>query len=207
VSLRSRFFAATYDPMMKGPEKAGLREHRRALIGRASGRVLEIGAGTGANLPFYGDGVVEIVATEPEEAMAKRLERKLPSFTRPVSVVRAPAEKLPVEDASFDFAVCTLALCTVRDQPQALAELHRALKPGGQLLFLEHVRSTEPRLARWQDRLNGFQRCIAQGCNCNRDTLAAISSAGFTLGDVTHDRLRKAPPTVRPLVVGVATRS
>ena len=95
----------------------------------------------------------------------------------------------------------------VGDQQRALAELHRVLKPGGRLLFVEHVRADEPRLARWQDRPNFLNKRIAQGCNCNRNTLAEIASAGFTVASVARDRLRKAPPIVRPLVVGVAVRS
>lgn len=207
MSLGERIFAALYDPMMGRTEKAGLRAHREKLLSGVSGRVLEVGGGTGANLPFYGEGVTELVVTEPAEPMARRLQRKLGAFERPTQVVHAPAEQLPVEDGSFDVAVSTLVLCTVDDQAKALSEIHRALKPGGRLLFIEHVRSTEPRLARWQDRLNGLQQRIAQGCNCNRDTLASITAAGFTVEDVTHDRLPKAPPIVRPLVVGTATRS
>ena len=138
--------------------------------------------------------------------MARRLERKLASFGRPVRVVRAPAENLPVENGSFDVAVSTLVLCTVGDPQRALAELHRVLKPGGRLLFIEHVRAEEPRLARWQDRLNFLNKRIAQGCNCNRSTVAEIASAGFTVTSLDRDRLRKAPPIIRPLVVGVAVR-
>ena len=207
MSLSSWFFAATYDPMLAGAEKGGLGAHRKTLVSTAAGRVVEIGAGTGANLPFYGDAVTELVACEPAEAMAKRLERKLASSGRLVRVVRAPAENLPLENGSFDVAVATLVLCTVEDPRRALAELHRVLKPGGQLLFVEHVRADEPRLARWQDRLNFLSRRVAQGCNCNRDTLANIAAAGFTVTHVVRDRLPKTPPIVRPLVIGAAVRS
>jgi ubiquinone/menaquinone biosynthesis C-methylase UbiE len=206
MSLASRFFAATYDLMLARVEKAGLGAHRQTLLSTAAGRVIEIGAGTGANLPFYSDAVSDLVVCEPSEPMARRLERKLTSFVRPVRVVRAPAEHLPVENGLFDVAVSTLVLCTVEDPPRALAELRRVLKPGGRLLFVEHVRADEPRLARWQDRLNFLNKRIAQGCNCNRDTLANISAAGFTVTNVVRDQLRKAPPFVRPLVVGAAVR-
>jgi len=206
MSLSSRFFAAVYDSMMAGNEKACLGAHRKALLSTAAGRVIEIGAGTGANLPYYGNAVSELVVCEPAEPMAWRLERKLASFERPVRVVRAPAEDLPVENGSCDVAVSTLVLCTVGNLQRALAELHRVLKPGGGLLFVEHVRAEEPRLARWQDRLNSLNKRIAQGCNCNRDTVAEITAAGFTVTSVARDRLRKAPPIVRPLVVGFAVR-
>lgn len=206
MSLSSRFFAAIYDSLLEATEKAGLAAHRKALLSNAAGRIIEIGAGTGANLSFYSDAVSDLVVCEPAEPMARRLERKLTSFSRPVRVVRASAENLPVESGSFDVAVSTLVLCTVKEPQRALAELHRALKPGGRLLFIEHVRADEPRLAHWQDRLNFLNKCIAQGCNCNRNTLAAIAAAGFTITDLKRDRLRKAPPTVRPLVLGVAAR-
>ena len=207
MSLWGRFFAAGYDTFMARSEKAGLRAHRQALLARVKGRVLEIGGGTGANLPFYGSDVEELVITEPEEPMARRLERKLGDYSLPARVVRAPAEELPFEDGSFDFAVSTLVLCTVDDPARALAEIHRLLKPGGQLLFVEHVRSDEPRLARWQDRLNGLQLRLGHGCNCNRRTLESIKAAGFSIPQLDHEKLPKAPPFVRPLIVGAAERA
>jgi ubiquinone/menaquinone biosynthesis C-methylase UbiE len=199
-------FAAGYDKFMAGPEKAGLADHRKKLLERARGRVLEVGGGTGANLPFYGNEVEEVVITEPEEPMARRLERKLADFSVPARVVRAPAEQLPFEDSSFDFVVSTLVLCTVDDPARALAEIHRVLKAKGQLLFVEHVRSDSAKLARWQDRLNGFQTRVGHGCNCNRRTLENIERAGFSIADIEQDRLRKVPPIVRPLIVGAAER-
>lgn len=210
MSLWGRAFAAGYDRFMSGPEKATLRAHRQTLIGQAAGHVLEIGGGTGVNLSFYGEQVQRLAITEPEEPMARRLEGRLRERSRDdgawsgAEVVRAPAEELPFEDASFDCAVSTLVLCTVRDQSRALAELRRVLRPDGRLLFIEHVRSEEPRLARWQDRLNGLQLRVGHGCNCNRSTLDAIVGAGFAVTRLERDKLRKAPPIVRPLLVGVA---
>jgi ubiquinone/menaquinone biosynthesis C-methylase UbiE len=206
MSLEGRLFAALYDPLMASTEKAGLADRRRRLLENAHGRVLEIGGGTGANLRYYGKSVDEVIFVEPEEPMARRLDRKLADNGRRARVVRAPAETLPFEDGSFDVAVSTLVLCTVSDHRRALGEIHRVLKPSGRLLFLEHVRSDDAKLARWQDRLNGLNRRLAHGCNCNRDTLSAIASAGFRIADVDRDRLPKAPPLVRPLVVGVAER-
>src|SRR5436305_689936 len=115
---------------MSGTEKAGLGEHRRELLKDVGGRVLELGGGTGANLPYYGPEVEELVILEPEEPMARRLERKLAGYSRPVRVIRTPAEELPFEDASFDVVVATLVLCTVKDPARALQEVHRVLKPG-----------------------------------------------------------------------------
>ena len=206
MSLWGRIFAAGYDSFMGPPEKAVLRGHRRALLDRVKGRVLEIGGGTGANLPFYGGGIEELVITEPEEPMARRLERKLGDYPLATRVVRARAEELPFEDESFDFVVSTLVLCTVDDPARALREIHRLLKPNGQLLFVEHVRSDQPRLARWQDRLHGLQVRVGHGCHCNRRTLESIKGAGFSIAELERDTLRKAPPIVRPLIVGAAER-
>jgi ubiquinone/menaquinone biosynthesis C-methylase UbiE len=204
MSIWGRIFAAGYDHLMAGTEKATLRPHRQALISQASGRVLEIGGGTGANLPFYGGGVETLTLTEPEAPMVRRLQRRLRESSPAAKLLRAPAEDLPFEDDSFDVAVSTLVLCTVDDQPRALRELRRVLKPGGRLLFIEHVRSDEPRLARWQDRLNGVQLRLGHGCNCNRPTVESIRRAGFEITELERDVLRKVPPIVRPLVVGVA---
>jgi len=198
-------FAAMYDRFTAGAEDAGLREHRKQLIGGARGKVLEVGAGTGANLPFYGDAVEAITCAEPEEPMARRLAARIKQQPRAIEILAAPAERLPVPDAQFDTVVSTLVLCTVPDQPRALAELRRVLKPGGTLLFLEHVRSDDPKLARWQDRLNGVNRFMACGCNCNRATVDAIRAAGFTITSLKQDAFPKAPPFVRPMVVGAAT--
>ena len=207
MSLWGRIFAAGYDRIMEAPEKATLRPHREELVGRATGSVLEIGGGTGANLPFYGKGVEDLVITEPEEPMARRLEAKLGGYSLPARVVRAPAEKLPFEDDSFDFAISTLVLCTVDDPSRALGEVHRVLKPAGRLVFLEHVRADDPKLARWQDRLHGVQVRVGHGCHCNRPTLENIERASFSIAEVEHDRLKKAPPIVRPLIVGMAQPS
>jgi ubiquinone/menaquinone biosynthesis C-methylase UbiE len=136
--------------------------------------------------------------------MAKRLRAKLPRARRSAAVVEAPAERLPFEDASFDTAVAMLVLCTIPDPAAALCEMARVLKPGGQLLFIEHVRATDPSLARWQDRLERPWRFLADGCHCNRDTVATIEASPFELGEVAHDKTPKAPPLVEPLVRGSA---
>lgn len=207
MSLYGRVFAAGYDKVMAGSEKAGLGARRQALLGRVGGRVVEIGAGTGANLRHYGPAVTELVLTEPEEPMARRLERKVSGCGLPARVVHAPAERLPLEDASFDYAISTLVLCTVKDPTRAIAELRRVLKPGGELIFLEHVLSDDPSLARWQNRLNGVQQRIGHGCNCNRRTLAGIEAGGFALTQVERSVIPKAYPIVRPLVLGAAQRA
>ena len=205
MSLWGRMFAAGYDHFMAGTEKETVRPHREVLIPQASGRVLEIGGGTGANLEFYGEGVESLTVTEPEPPMMKRLERHLAERAPGrAQVLGAPAEDLPFDDAAFDFAVSTLVLCTVNDQPRAIRELRRVLRPGGRLLFIEHVRSENPRLARWQDRLNPLQTRVGHGCNCNRPTVSTLADGGFEITRLEHDEMRKVPPIVKPLVVGVA---
>src|SRR5262245_44764788 len=204
MSLGGWLLASVYDRPTAGFEAAGLRPARQRLLAGARGRVLEIGAGTGANLPFYREDVETITVAEPEGPMARRLARRIREQPRAVELVQAPAEQLPLADAQFDTVVSTLVLCTVIDQPRALREVRRVLRPGGRFLFIEHVRSDEPRLASWQDRLNGFNRVIAHGCNCNRSTLDAIGAAGFTITAVERHQMPKAPPFVRPLVIGTA---
>jgi ubiquinone/menaquinone biosynthesis C-methylase UbiE len=148
--------------------------------------------------------VTSLTITEPEKPMAQRLRKKLGQTGDGAKVLGAPAEDLPFNDDSFDVAISTLVLCTVDDQARALQELRRVLRPGGKLLFIEHVRSEDERLARWQDRLMPLHLRIGHGCNCNRRTLEGIRDAGFTVTRVDRDTLKHAPAIVRPLIVGVA---
>ena len=204
MSLRARLFAMTYDRQMAKAEKAQLRDLRQGLLAAAAGDVIEIGAGTGANLPCYGPGVTSLTLTEPEPPMVRRLEQRASEQAPLAKVLRAPAEDLPFEDGSFDVAVSTLVLCGVSDQPRALRQLRRVLRPGGQLLFIEHVRSGDPRLAHRQDRMNWLNQLV-MSCDCNRPTLTSVQEAGFTVTDVEHLAMYTAPSFVRPLVVGRAT--
>jgi len=190
---------------MAATENAGLRTYREDLLRGAKGRVLEIGGGTGANLPFYGESVTELVVAEPEEAMARRLRLKLHGYRIPTTVISSPAEQLPVAAATFDCVVATLVLCTVSDPGRALAEVRRVLKERGQFLFIEHVRSGDPKLARWQDRLRVPWAWFGNGCQCNRSTVETIKSAGFSISRLDCRDLPKAPPIVRPLAIGSAT--
>jgi ubiquinone/menaquinone biosynthesis C-methylase UbiE len=189
---------------MAKTEHAGLRAFRGRLLAGASGDVLEIGGGTGANLPCYGPAVTSLTITEPQPPMLRRLEGSVRAQWPSARVLRAPAEDLPFDDLSFDVAVSTLVLCGVDDQPRVLRELRRVLRPGGRLLFIEHLRSGDPATARLQDRLNWLNRLVVC-CDCNRPTLDSIRAVGFAVTDVEHTELPKAPPFVRPAVVGSAT--
>jgi len=200
-----RAFTAVYDRAFKATEEAGLRQMRSELLAEAEGRVLELGAGTGANVELYPEGVEGLVLAEPDPHMTKRLRAKLAESGQAAEVVEAPAERLPFEDSSFDTAVVTLVLCTVPNPAAALGEIARVLRPGGRLLFIEHVRAAEPGLARWQDRLERPWHFLGDGCHCNRDTVATIAASPLTLGEVQHDKLPKAVPIVEPLVRGSAS--
>jgi ubiquinone/menaquinone biosynthesis C-methylase UbiE len=203
MSLRDSLFAMTYDRQIARAEEAGLNAMRKKLLAGAAGQVVEIGAGTGANVPLYGPAVKSLAVTEPLQPMVRKLERRVRELGSDATVLRAPAEDLPFESGSFDVAVSTLVLCGVDDQPRALRELRRVLRPGGTLLFLEHVRAGDAKRARQQDRLNWLNRLVVR-CDCNRPTLDMIRQAGFTVTEVEDTALPKAPPFVRPAIIGTA---
>jgi ubiquinone/menaquinone biosynthesis C-methylase UbiE len=199
----SWWFAPFYDGFMKASETACVAEWRRELLAELEGEVLDLGAGTGANVPFFPSSVRHVVAAEPDRGMARRIrarERKVP-----VDVVEAVAEKLPFADESFDAVVSTLVLCTVDDPARSLAEVKRVLRPGGRLVFLEHVAAEDdPSRLRWQRALEPMWRVLAGGCHVTRRTLESIERGGFTIESVEHASIRKAVPIVRPCVRGFA---
>lgn len=189
-----------YDGFMSKTEEACLHEWRRELLSEAHGRVLEIGAGTGANTALYPDAVTELVATEPDPHMRQILAQKAPK----VRLVDAAAEDLPFAADEFDVVVSTLVLCTVRSQPEALAEILRVLKPGGALLFIEHVESARDDRRAWQHRLEPVWKWGADNCHLTRDTEAALVEAGFELAWVRSESMRKALPIIRETIRGRA---
>jgi ubiquinone/menaquinone biosynthesis C-methylase UbiE len=204
--IAGRVKAAFYDWLSAASERAGFAERRRRVLEPARGRVLEIGAGTGANLAHYPDSVGELVLLEPDAGLAHRLRAKLAASGRSAAIVGGTAEALPFEDDSFDTVVTVLVLCSVTDPERALSEIRRVVKPDGQLLFAEHVRSDDPRLARWQDRLNRpWWGLVADGCNCNRPTLSTLEAASFEVDGLERGEIPKALPLVRPLIAGRAT--
>ena len=200
-----RIFALVYDPFLWLGETVGMRRRRSTLLSGARGHVVEIGAGTGLNIAHYPDGIAELTLAEPEPAMRRRLARRLNRHARVARIVDAPAEHLPLPDASVDTVVSTLVLCTVDDPEHALREIARVLRPGGQLLFIEHVRASSRFLAWCQDKLFRPWLAFAAGCRCNRPTVELMRACGFDV--VADDGVWRAmPPIVRPLMVGKATR-
>ena len=205
MSLQERVFAAIYDPLSKRWEEEHGAEIKGRVLAHARGRVLEIGVGTGLSFPHYPE-IDELVAVEPSEPMLRRARERAAELGREVTFIAAPAERLPFEDTSFDTAVVMAVLCTVDDPARALQEVRRVLRPDGRLLFLEHVRSTDPRRARWQDRLERPWGWIAGGCHPNRPTLATIEAAGFAVEELEQGELPGQPRLVRSYVLGAAAR-
>ena len=200
-----RIFALVYDPSLWFGEIVGMRGRRRALLSNARGRVVEIGAGTGLNIAHYPGGITELILTEPDAAMRQRLAHRAQRRHRVARIMDAPAESLPLADASVDTVVSTLVLCTVGDPERTLHEIARVLRPGGQLLFIEHVRARSRFLAACQDFLFEPWRRFACGCCCNRPTIDLMRACGFVVRD-EQAVWRGMPAIVRPLVIGQASR-
>ncbi|MER7515623.1 class I SAM-dependent methyltransferase [Streptomyces sp. NPDC126499] len=204
--LFARFYAGYAGPAL---EKAGIAEHRGRLLDGLAGEVIEVGAGNGLNFRHCPPGVTRLVAVEPEPNLRRMAEREARRAPVPVEVEAARAERLPFPDASFDAAVVCLVLCSVAAPDRALAELHRVLRPGGQLRFFEHVRADSPAMRRVQRALDAtvWPR-LAGGCHTGRDTLTALVTAGFALGTVDRfafPRTRVPLPTATH-ILGTAVR-
>lgn len=205
--------ATIYDRFMRSAEEACLRAWRKDLLRGARGEVLELGAGTGANLAFYDHAEVSRLAlAEPDAHMQKRLRRTIAEHSshaphRAIELSEAPSERLPYADASFDCVVSTLVMCTVVDQRKALAEAFRVLRPGGTLLYLEHIaaRDNPSRLA-WQKRAEPVWKVLAGNCHTARRTDLAIPEAGFVVERETYESMRKALPIYRPTIRGSARK-
>ena len=196
--------ARLYDRTLRPTEEACLRAWRRELLARASGEVLEIGAGTGANLGAYPATVRHVILAEPNRHMRAVLERKAAGEPR-AEVSDAAGESLPFASGRFDFVVSTLVLCSVSDVSVALAEIRRVLRPGGALLFIEHI-AAEPRTRRrrWQRWLEPLWSHFANNCHLTRETEASLAGAGFRLEPLVRESMRKAAPVVRPSIRGAA---
>ena len=201
--------ATVYDRLLEQSEAACLRAWRRDLLAGVTGRVLEVGAGTGLNIPHYTANVTRLVLSEPEPYMRAKLQARLTATgVADVELSAATLAHLPMPDQSFDAVVSTLVLCSVRDLAQALAEICRVLVPGGRLVFLEHVGAEDcsDRL-KWQRRVEPFWKVLAGNCHLTRRTESAITRAGFDIVQIERESIRKAMPLARPSIRGIAVRS
>jgi ubiquinone/menaquinone biosynthesis C-methylase UbiE len=182
-------------------------DERRRCLENVTGTVLEVGFGTGLNLPHYPRTVTKVVGVDPSETSAKLARQRMAASPFPVETIRLSAEKLPVADASFESIVSTFTLCTIPDVASALLEMRRALRPGGRLYFVEHGRADDPNVRRWQERLNSIQQTVFGGCNLNRPISALIEQAGFEIERLENSYMKGAPKFGGFLYRGVAKRS
>ncbi len=178
---------------------------RARCLAQVKGTVLEVGFGTGHNLPYYSRHVQKVVGVDPSGKSGRIARRRIEKASFPVELVELPGERISLPDASFDSVVSTLSLCTIADPRAALAQMRRVLKPGGRFFFLEHGLSDEAKIQRWQDRLNGLQQRIFGGCHINRPIDHLITGAGFVME--TLDRYyMKGPKPLSYLYRGTARR-
>jgi ubiquinone/menaquinone biosynthesis C-methylase UbiE len=193
------FYADKIFPLLLDTLSAGLRPQCQEIVQAARGRVLEIGMGTGANLPFYTNQVSEVVGTEPSTALLAKAQARLrqlhqQSTTLPTIVLQpGSAEHMEFADTEFDTVVACLVFCTIPHAQVAAREMYRVLKPGGKVVFFEHIRAAESQLVKWQERLNSLWNVLACGCNLNRDTKALFADVGFhyqELREYHHPALR-----------------
>ena len=183
------------------------QELREQALASAQGHVLEIGFGTGLNLPHYSPAVTSLTALDPATLLPRKVARRISRGSLPVELVRLSAETLPFEDGRFDCAVSTWTLCTIPNPVAALREVRRVLKPGGTYVFLEHGRSDDAWVAKWQDFFNPIQRVIACGCNLNRPIDALVSQGGLKIDRLDRFLLSGVPRIVGEMYRGVARPS
>ena len=203
--VRHPIFARLFDRLSGSMEKE-VGVHRDELLAGLSGRVLEVGAGNGMNFGHYPATVTEVLALEPEPYLRERAHAAARDASVPVTVRDGVAHPLPVQDDEFDAAVASLVLCSVPDPDDAVAELRRVVKPGGELRFLEHVRSSRPRKARMQEALDrtGIWPRIGGGCHCARDTVATLKRNGFAIDRMRDMDVGPSVMHTNPHVLGVA---
>jgi ubiquinone/menaquinone biosynthesis C-methylase UbiE len=208
--IRHPLFARFYVRLSGAMEAAGVARHRDGLLAGLSGSVLEVGAGNGLNFSHYPPGVSSVLAVEPEPYLRAIAENSAKNASVRVTVADGNAEHLPADDGTCDAVVASLMLCSVPDLGLALAEMHRVLRPGGELRFMEHVRAQTPghqRLQRLADTTI-WPACFG-GCHASRDTVAAISSSGFTVTELLRYNLPESrfPWPTSPHARGIAVRT
>jgi SAM-dependent methyltransferase len=195
-----------YDRFLSRVESYGLSEKRAQFLAPAYGRTLELGTGTGLNLRHYPPAVTELVLTEPYPHMLTKLEEKVRNDPRRIQLTVSGAERLPFPDASFDTVAAAMILCTVPDPEVVLPEIERVLKPGGQYLFLEHVRNRDPRVARKQDIVQKGWYWFGNECHCNRPTLDTLRGSSLVIEDVQETTMPGAWEFIEAMVIGRAVR-
>ena len=172
-------FSRLYDPVMELPENLGLWRLRQELLRGLRGRVLELGVGTGRNLPLYPPGVEYLAGIDPDEVMLNQAEERTRKVPFPVDLILTSAEELPFEEDSFDAVAATLVFCTIPDPPRALKEVRRVLKPNGRFSLLEHVKMKQKPIAWMQEKATPLWKHLAGGCHLDRDTLGVVKAGGF----------------------------
>lgn len=182
-----------------------IARYRARLVPRASGTIVEIGIGSGLNLPFYGERVQQLSGIDPSPELLRMTRTRAAGAPFPVDLIDRGAENLPFDTASADCVVTTFSLCTIGNPAVALREAHRVLRPGGTLIFAEHGLSPDASVARWQHRLNPLWRRLAGGCNLDRRIDALLEDAGFTITEMTRDYAR-GPKTLAYVYSGIAQR-
>ena len=203
MAIWERGFASVYDKMNAAMEAGFMGRRRSALVGPLTGRVLEIGSGTGANLAHY-ELADRVICTEPSAPMRQRLAPRIDAAKVPIEVYDCAAEALPFDDASFDVAVSTLVLCTVSDVTRTLEQIRRVLKPGAKLVFIEHGGGADGKRGRWQRRIEPVWTRVGCGCRLTRDTRANLEAAGYDVIEFEQFSPRRTPPVLLPFNQGVA---
>jgi ubiquinone/menaquinone biosynthesis C-methylase UbiE len=181
-----------------------LAAYRGRIVSAAEGRVLEIGIGSGLNLPFYGHGVRQVIGLEPSPKLLAMARRAADAQAMAIQLIKGSADSIPLDRASVDTVVTTWTLCSIPDGMRALGEMRRVLKPGGRLLFVEHGRAPEPNVVWWQDRLTPAWRCVGGGCHLNRAIADMIESAGFAFDRLETGYMRGGPRAVAFMYEGSA---
>ena len=205
---KMRFYSEVVFPLIMdwAMSRPFISECRREILAGVEGEVLEIGFGTGLNLPHYPEGIKRLAVVDPNAGMNKRATRRISESGKMVAAFALKAERLPMPEGSFDSVVSTWTLCSVEDPQKVLAEVYRVLKPGGRFFYLEHGASRDPRVKTWQDRLTPVQKVLADGCHLNRDIKSLVEKQGFQLQDSKEFYLEKLPKVGGYMYRGVAVK-
>jgi len=182
------------------------KQQRQAILQSVDGKILEIGFGSGLNLPHYPDNVKELVSVDPNAGMGRYTQKQIAASNIIVDRQVLSGESLPMPEDSFDTVVSTWTLCSIKDVEKALAEVKRVLKPRGQFIFLEHGLSPDKKVSRWQHRLNGVQKVIGDGCHLNRDMRQLVNDTGFSQLDVENYYFPKIPKFLGYMYRGIAIK-